>query len=71
MAGRRINPIEPTKSLLLMKPTGEVALQGGQRFERDDVHYELLRDWIAEERIPIQVVLSAWELRFTLRQDVC
>ena len=48
MAGRRINPIEPTKSLLLMKPTGGVAHQGGQRFERDDLQYELLRDWIAE-----------------------
>ena len=48
MAGRRINPIEPAKSLLLMKPTAEIAHQGGKRFDPADKQYRLLHDWIEE-----------------------
>lgn len=47
MAGRRINPIEPAKSLLLMKPTAEIPHQGGKRFDSADKQYRLLHDWIA------------------------
>lgn len=46
--GRRINPIEPEKSLLLKKPTMQIAHQGGKRFDVEDLQYQLLRDWIAE-----------------------
>lgn len=47
-AGRRINPIEPAKSLLLLKPTSEFAHQGGKRFDKETKQYRLLHDWIAE-----------------------
>ena len=47
-SGRRLNPIEPEESLLLLKPTSELAHQGGKRFEKGDQQYRLLRDWIAE-----------------------
>src|SRR5207249_543013 len=30
--GRRINPVDPDRSLLLLKATGQVAHGGGQRF---------------------------------------
>ncbi|MDA9857243.1 DUF1549 and DUF1553 domain-containing protein [Rubripirellula sp.] len=46
--GRRINPIEPEKSLLLMKPTTAVAHQGGKRFDQSDLQYKLLHDWIEQ-----------------------
>jgi Protein of unknown function (DUF1549)/Protein of unknown function (DUF1553) len=46
-AGRRINTIEPEKSLLLLKPTGEVAHQGGQRFKPSSAEYKILSQWIA------------------------
>ena len=46
--GRRINPIEPGRSLLLAKPLTEVSHQGGQRLKKTDAEYQLLRDWIAE-----------------------
>ncbi|MBG86780.1 MAG: hypothetical protein CMO80_07755, partial [Verrucomicrobiales bacterium] len=46
--GRRINPIEPARSLLLAKPLTEVSHQGGQRLKKTDAEYEFLRDWIAE-----------------------
>ena len=46
-AGRRVNRLEPSKSMLLTKPTMELAHQGGKRFDRADELYRRLRDWIA------------------------
>lgn len=46
-AGRRINPIEPEKSLLLLKATAAVPHGGGRRFSPDALEYSFLRDWIA------------------------
>ncbi len=40
--------MEPEASLVLLKGTGTIAHEGGRRFERDDLTYRLLRDWIAE-----------------------
>jgi hypothetical protein len=45
--GRRVNLVEPEKSLLLLKATGQVGHGGGQRFARDSREYRLIRDWIA------------------------
>ncbi len=44
---RRVNPLEPTASLLLQKPSGGLAHQGGIRFKRDSLEYDLLLRWIA------------------------
>ena len=46
-SGRRINPLEPDQSLLLLKATGRVAHQGGVRFNPDSPPYVALRQWIA------------------------
>ncbi len=46
--GRRIFPAAPEQSLLLQKPTGQVAHGGGKRLDLHDPSYELLRRWIAE-----------------------
>lgn len=46
--GRRINPIEPEKSLLLLKPTMAIAHEGGQALKVDSFEYNLIRDWIRE-----------------------
>ncbi len=45
---RRINFIDPDNSLLLLKPTGRVPHEGGQRFAADSDQARLLRRWIAE-----------------------
>lgn len=45
---RRVNPLEPAKSLLLRKPTAEIAHQGGKRFDKTDLQYKLIHDWIQE-----------------------
>ncbi len=45
--GRRINPLEPEKSLLLLKPLMSVAHGGGKQLHKEDAAYGLLRDWIA------------------------
>jgi Protein of unknown function (DUF1549) len=44
--GRRINRVDPERSLLLLKPSGQVEHGGGLRFARDSWQYRLLRDWI-------------------------
>ncbi len=46
-SARRINPIDPDNSLLLLKATGQVEHAGGMRFSRDSWQYNVFRDWIA------------------------
>ncbi|MEZ6071075.1 MAG: Ig-like domain-containing protein [Pirellulales bacterium] len=46
--GRRANVFEPEQSLLLRKPTLDVAHGGGKQLATDDYAFELLRDWIAQ-----------------------
>jgi hypothetical protein len=46
--GRRINLIEPSKSLLLLKPTMAIAHEGGERLKPDGYAYNLIREWIRE-----------------------
>ena len=43
---RRVNMLEPEKSLMLQKPAGQVPHQGGVRFKRDSPEYALLLHWI-------------------------
>jgi hypothetical protein len=47
LLARRINPLQPEESLLLLKPTARIAHEGGVRFSRDSLDYEIIRDWIA------------------------
>lgn len=46
--GRRLSPSAPDRSLLLLKATGAIPHGGGVRMIADSVHYQTLRDWIAE-----------------------
>src|SRR5262245_14631607 len=41
--GRRANPFEPDQSLFLLKPTGQLPHEGGQRFRKDSEEYRVLR----------------------------
>ncbi|MDB5350882.1 MAG: Ig-like protein [Planctomycetota bacterium] len=50
-AGRRIDPLQPETSMILRKPLGELAHEGGLRLFRDTKTYEYLRDWVAEGAI--------------------
>jgi hypothetical protein len=45
--GRRINPADPGRSLLLLKSTGAIPHKGGKRFEVDSLEYKIIADWIA------------------------
>ncbi len=47
-AGRRINFASPDDSLMLLKATGGVPHEGGQRTKPGDDYYQILRQWIAE-----------------------
>lgn len=44
---RRIDLADPNRSLLLLKPTAQIAHQGGQRFRVGSMEYDILRQWIA------------------------
>jgi hypothetical protein len=46
--GRRVNVLEPKRSLILLKATGQVPHEGGQRFTVESWEYRLIRDWIAQ-----------------------
>src|SRR5690242_6435120 len=43
LSGRRFNRAEPGKSLILAKPSQEVAHGGGQRFTKDSDYYKTIR----------------------------
>lgn len=45
--GRRINPVDPEQSLLLLKASGQIEHGGGRRFAVGSWQYRLFRDWIA------------------------
>jgi hypothetical protein len=46
-AGRRVNVLEPAKSLMLLKPTETVPHMGGKRFEPQSPEYRVIATWIA------------------------
>ncbi|WP_235963257.1 DUF1549 domain-containing protein [Tautonia rosea] len=48
IAGRRVDPFDADNSMLLRKPLGELAHEGGVRLFRETKSFEFLRDWIAE-----------------------
>ncbi|MFG0332138.1 MAG: hypothetical protein ACF8TS_02145, partial [Maioricimonas sp. JB049] len=48
LSARRVNPARPDESLLLLKPTMQLAHEGARRFDVDSQEYRILRDWIAD-----------------------
>ena len=46
-AGRRVNLLEPERSLLLLKPTMTIGHGGGQRLESGSLEHKVLSEWIA------------------------
>jgi len=47
---RRIDPLNPDRSLILLKPTTQISHEGGLRFRIGSPEYEIIRNWIAEGR---------------------
>jgi hypothetical protein len=45
--GRRVNKVEPAKSLILLKPTEVVPHLGGRKFEPGSAAYEILARWVS------------------------
>src|SRR3989441_10134254 len=48
LAGRRFNRADPGRSLMLAKPSQEVAHGGGRRFGKDSDYYKTIYNWIAQ-----------------------
>ena len=45
--GRRVNLTSPDQSLMVLKPTGQLAHEGGVRFSSGSAEARMLRNWIA------------------------
>jgi hypothetical protein len=45
---RRVDAVAPEQSLILLKPTTQVAHEGGLRFKPGSQEFEILRRWVAE-----------------------
>jgi hypothetical protein len=45
--GRRVNLVDPSESLLLLKPTLSIPHGGGRRLQPGSVDYQILRQWLA------------------------
>ena len=48
LEGRRVNPAQPSESLVVLKPTESVSHEGGTRLEYDGAYANLLTDWIRQ-----------------------
>jgi len=46
--GRRVNFIQPEKSLILLKPMAALAHEGGQRFDQDSPEYAIFMRWLRD-----------------------
>ena len=64
-SGRRVDVIDPDRSLLLLKPTGQVPHEGGQRFAAGSWEYRVIRAWIADgaRRDPSRAAVERIEIR--------
>jgi len=50
--GRRVNKIEPAKSLILLKPTMAIGHGGGKRMDTSSLEYKVIVEWIAGGMTP-------------------
>lgn len=48
LSGRRFNRADPSRSLMLAKPTQQVPHGGGLRFDRNSPYYQTIYNWIAQ-----------------------
>jgi len=48
LSGRRFNRADPARSLMLLKPSQEIAHGGGRRFAKDSDYYRTIASWIAQ-----------------------
>lgn len=46
--GRRVNVVDPERSLILLKPMTKIRHGGGLRFGENSLEHRLLRNWIAQ-----------------------
>jgi hypothetical protein len=70
-AARRVNPLAPDSSLLLLKPTTQVPHEGGLRFKKDSEEYRILANWIAQGGLDdIETAAKLTRIEVAPRQQV-
>jgi len=74
-AARRINPVEPTKSLFLLKATESISHKGGKRIQPGSAEYKMLASWVAQgtpravDNEPALVSIKATPEKQVLKKD--
>ncbi|MCA9073080.1 MAG: hypothetical protein KDA84_29360, partial [Planctomycetaceae bacterium] len=70
-SGRRVNPVNPEQSLILQKPSLNVAHEGGKRFVATYPEYEILKRWI-EDGLPFDAADASKliELKVAPREQI-
>ena len=63
--GRRVDVMHPDRSLILLKPTGQIPHEGGLRLKVDSWEYQVIRAWIAggARRDPSMAAVERIEIR--------
>lgn len=73
-AGRRVNMVEPARSLLILKATGSIAHQGGQKVQVGSQQHKMLVSWVAggvpwaDEKQPELVAIKVSPEKHTLEK---
>lgn len=67
--GRRVNPLEPERSLLLLKATGEMPHEGGKRFAAGSPEHAAMLGWL-REGAPDSAGAKVTRLEVTPREQV-
>ncbi|MCR9295911.1 MAG: DUF1549 and DUF1553 domain-containing protein [bacterium] len=78
--GRRLEPADPGRSLILAKPAGMIPHKGGLRLPEDSENYRILAEWIASgapgprpedaQLLRIEVLPSALQLKIHDQQPL-
>jgi Protein of unknown function (DUF1549)/Protein of unknown function (DUF1553) len=68
--GRRVNLLEPERSLLLLKATAQLAHDGGQRFAVHSPEYELFLGWLRDGAVDSGQDLRVEKLEVPKREYV-
>jgi hypothetical protein len=68
--GRRVNGIEPERSLVLLKATAELAHEGGTRFGPGSPEYKILLQWLRDGAADSGTEIKLAELKVEPREKV-
>ncbi len=69
---RRVNLLDPDRSLFLLKPTMQVPHGGGKRLDKGSVDYQILSAWLKNGApVPVKAAAKVTAIRVMPRRRLC